>query len=109
MGASPSLQKAALSAFAIGAGSGVCGTLVSSFTLTATAPAQYGRVVGLMALATFAGDPIAFAITGYVSQSVHPAAVFAVSGAAVSAAGIVALFHRPLRRAELPSDAEGRA
>ncbi|RIJ45104.1 MFS transporter [Clavibacter michiganensis subsp. insidiosus] len=102
LGSAQSLHLAVLAAFTIGAGTGVCGSLLSSFVLTVSAPAQVGRVVGLMALATFAGDPIAFAATGYVSQAAHPAVVFTVAGATISAVGIVALLNDPLRHAELP-------
>ena len=102
IGASSTLGGAVVAAGVAGLGSGVCATLLSTFVLTSSDPAQLGRVVGLMSFASFGGAPIAYAVTGVLADLTSAGATFVVSGVAVTLVGAAALFDARLRTAELP-------
>lgn len=102
VGASSTLGGAVVAAGVAGLGSGVCATLLSTFVLTSSDPAQLGRVVGLMSFASFGGAPIAYAVTGVLADLTSAGTTFVVSGVAVTLVGAAALFDARLRTAELP-------
>lgn len=102
IGASSTLGGAVVAAGVAGLGSGVCATLLSTFVLTSSDPAQLGRVVGLMSFASFGGAPIAYAVTGVLADLTSAGTTFVVSGVAVTLVGAAALFDARLRTAELP-------
>nr|BFF15092.1 hypothetical protein GCM10025699_63950 [Microbacterium flavescens] len=102
IGASSTLGGAVVAAGVAGLGSGVCATLLSTFVLTSSDPAQLGRVMGLMSFASFGGAPIAYAVTGVLADLTSAGTTFVVSGVAVTLVGAAALFDARLRTAELP-------
>lgn len=106
LGLAPSIFVAVIAAAGIGLASGICVALLGALTLTSSDAAHLGRVLSLSSLASFGGVPIAYFLTGMMSERLGAAFPFVLCGVVVTAVGSLGLTGRALRTAELPAKTE---
>jgi MFS family permease len=93
----------ALAAFALtGIAAGLCSPLLVGLATTLTSPEIQGKVMSLLALASFAGVPISYALTGWLVGRFGIELPFVLSGSAALLVGAVAIAAGPIRKARLP-------
>jgi hypothetical protein len=102
VGLSPTLAWAVAASTALGAASGVCGTLFSALVLHAAGADQAGRVMALLSVAALGTMPLGYAGTGMLAGLSSPAVPFVLGGAATALAAAVCLLLPSTRAAVLP-------
>nr|WP_275588475.1 MFS transporter [Microlunatus panaciterrae] len=101
VGMAPSAGLAIAAAVLLGFGSGVFGTLMNALLIITAPPAELGRVMSVLSLASYGGAPISFAVTGLLAGLFGPQLPFYVGGGVVLLAGIAGLTRHRLRSLEL--------
>lgn len=99
IGLVPGLPAATATAAVLGVGSGIVAPLFGGLTLAAADPAQVGRVMAVLSLATLGGAPLAYAATGVLVGLLDARAPFLLGGAFVTITGLAGFTSRPLRSA----------
>lgn len=80
-----------------GAASGICATLFVTVFLTHTDAEHSGRAMAALSLATYGAAPLAYILSGLVTQLISPAAVFVVFGTVLAATGLGGILSRSVR------------
>ncbi|POH60298.1 hypothetical protein CVS28_05050 [Arthrobacter glacialis] len=101
VGAAAEIWLAAGAGLVLGFCGGICGTLIQTFVITMSDPAQLGRVLSVVTLASIGGAPVAYAATGLIAHFAGASFAFLCSGVLVSLTGCYALTLKPLRQATL--------
>jgi MFS family permease len=102
IGWSSSLTIAVIGCLIVGLASGICVPLLNALATTAADPEHVGRVLSLLAAASYGGVPVSYVLTGVIAAQLGTSAPFAISAACALGIGLGSLLIPSLRSAELP-------
>lgn len=104
LGLSSTMPVAIVAAGGIGVASGICVALLGALTITGSDSAHLGRVLALSSLASFGGVPVAYLLTGILSERFGVGFLFVLCGGIVTVVGSLGLLAKSLQAAELPAN-----